>query len=223
MEDRSSLAKHRRQTLGCYRYTRQRWRLLFTFVDWLGYMVVALARALASVFPAARGGSRSRLPSGTSPCRYGSPSENSPHRSRSASGTYRSLPPWEPRRILLIQLDHLGDAILTTAMLPPLRRRYPRATIEVLASPWNRDVFENAPEVDRVHISRTNRFARHGRLGWPLAAVWDGLWLRRRRYDLAIDVRGEFPLALILWLSGARYRLGWNCGGGGFLLSGSPR
>jgi lipopolysaccharide heptosyltransferase II len=121
-----------------------------------------------------------------------------------------------------VQLDHLGDAIITTAMLPLLRRRWPTASIDVLASPWNQAVFQACPEVDRVHLSRVNRFNRGGRWGWMLATIGQGLTLRKYGYDLAIDVRGEFPLALILWLSGARRRLGWACGGGGFLLTDSP-
>ncbi len=56
-----------------------------------------------------------------------------------------------------------------------------------------------------------------------LATLWWGFRLRRLKVDLAIDVRGEFPLALMLWLSGARRRVGWDCGGGGFLLTDSPR
>src|SRR5579864_6092570 len=36
-------------------------------------------------------------------------------------------PAADPRSILLVQLDHLGDAILTTAILPALRNRYPKA------------------------------------------------------------------------------------------------
>src|SRR5882757_7287362 len=31
----------------------------------------------------------------------------------------------DPRSILLVQLDHLGDAILTTAILPSLKSRFP--------------------------------------------------------------------------------------------------
>jgi ADP-heptose:LPS heptosyltransferase len=75
-----------------------------------------------------------------------------------------------------------------------------------------------------VHVSHANRFARNrlARLGWIGALVYWGLRLRFRGVDLAIDVRGEFPLALLLWLTGARVRLGWNCGGGGFLLTHSP-
>lgn len=123
--------------------------------------------------------------------------------------------------VLLVQWDHLGDGLLTTAMLPALRAQYPEASLEVLAAPWNREVFENAPEVNRVHVSHVNRFARGGwlRLGWLAGILWWGLTLRRRQIDLAIDVRGELPMALLLWLSGARRRLGWGCGGGGFLLT----
>jgi len=127
----------------------------------------------------------------------------------------------DPRVILLVQLDHLGDAVLTVPMLSSLRRRYPQASIEVLAGPWNHAVFEAAPEVDRIHVSRVNRFARDARrrLLWIPAVFWWGLKLRRRRVDLAIDVRGDFAIAMMMWLAGARRRLGWACGGGGFLLT----
>ncbi|MHB1038110.1 MAG: glycosyltransferase family 9 protein [Pirellulales bacterium] len=129
----------------------------------------------------------------------------------------------DPKSILLVQLDHLGDAVITTVMLPALRRRWPEASIEVLAGAWNREVFEACPEVDRVYVSHVNRFSRRDRFGWTWATLWWGWFLRRRKFDLAIDVRGEFPLALILRLSGAKHRLGWNCGGGGFLLTQSPK
>ncbi len=127
----------------------------------------------------------------------------------------------EPRVVLLVQLDHLGDAIISTAMLPALRRRYPNARIEVLASPWNREVFEAAPEVDRVLVCGANRFARGSlrRFAWMAAVLWWGWVLRRRKVDLGIDVRGDFPVAVILWLSRAKRRLGWGCAGGGFLLT----
>lgn len=129
------------------------------------------------------------------------------------------MPLGKVRRILVVQLDHLGDAIITLGMLPALRARCPQAEIDVLAAPWNAAVFHASPHVARVHISRLNRFARGHRTGWLWAQCWWGWRLRRHQYDLAIDVRGELPLALLLWLSGAPRRLGWECGGGGFLLT----
>ncbi len=131
-----------------------------------------------------------------------------------------ALPADEARVVLLIQLDHLGDAIISTAMLPALRATYPGASIEVLAGSWNREVFEASPQVDRVHVARVSRFARSAkRLAWIPSTLWWGVWLRRRKVDVGIDVRGDFPAALLLWLCGARRRVGWECGGGGFLLT----
>lgn len=126
------------------------------------------------------------------------------------------------RRVLLVQLDHLGDAVITTAMLPPLREAYPGASIEVLASARNYPLFAACEEIDRVHVAKVNRFASWLPGLWlPAMLAW--AWtLRRRRYDLGIDVRGEFPHALLLFLAGVRRRVGWNAGGGGFLLTDSP-
>lgn len=128
-----------------------------------------------------------------------------------------------PRRILLIQLDHLGDAVLSSGMFAALRREFPLARVDVLCSAWNRELFEALPDVADVHVLATSRFARGGGWSWMLEIVRCGLRLRRKRYDLAIDVRGEFPHAVLMWLAGAKRRLGWRAGGGGFLLSDSPR
>jgi lipopolysaccharide heptosyltransferase II len=133
-----------------------------------------------------------------------------------------------PRRILVVQLDHLGDAILSTGLLHALRQACPQARIDVLAAPWNRAVFDTCPAVDRVHVAPSARFARQapggpGRLRWIAALLRCGWRLRRQRYDLGLDIRGELPHAALLWLCGARRRVGWRAGGGGFLLTDSPR
>jgi heptosyltransferase-2 len=182
----------RRRPLGRYRYVRLRWRVLFAVIDAVGSAVWGIARFLR----------------------------------RSITG-YRAetdLGEFRPRRILLVQLDHLGDGLISTVLLPLLRRRWPEAEIEVLASPSNRAVFEAATAVDRVHVAAVNRFARRRilRWGWLVSLVGWGWHLRRRGVDLAIDARGEFPLALLCWLSGAHVRVGWSCGGGGFLLTHAP-
>ena len=124
-----------------------------------------------------------------------------------------------PKRILLVQFDHLGDAVITTAMFPKLKQRFPGARIDVLAAPWNRAVFDAAPEVEEVSVCAHNRFASEMGLAWIPATIAWGWRLRRQRYDLAIDVRGEFPHNVLLWLTGAPRRLGWSSGGGGFLLT----
>jgi len=131
--------------------------------------------------------------------------------------------PWFPldkvRSILLIQLDHLGDALLTTAMISSIRRRWPQARIEVLAASWNQEIFNRLPEIDAVHVSNVNRFRRPGTWLWPLALPYWSWRLRQHKFDLAIDVRGELPHALLMQLAGCKRRAGWPAGGGGFLLT----
>jgi len=200
----------RKRPLGNYRYVRLRWRVLFTAVDFIGTWLCRFVQVISSA------GKPVRRPS------------KAVEKPRHSNGDGLGRPLYSasgyPRRILLIQLDHFGDAVITTAMLPPLRSRYPEASIEVLASEANREVFEAAPEVDCIHVSTVNRFARRGLtpLAWIAATFRWGLRLRRRNFDLGIDVRGDFPAALILWLCGARRRVGWAAGGGGFLLTDSP-
>lgn len=124
-------------------------------------------------------------------------------------------------RILIVQLDHFGDAILSWPMLAALKQNYPTAQIDILASTTNADLWRLRSEVDRVHVMPCNRFERaaNRKRGWPLAIFRWGWRLRRARYDLAIDPRGELPHALLMWLGGIPTRAGWAAGGGGWLLT----
>ncbi len=133
----------------------------------------------------------------------------------------RPLPSWSaPRKILVVQLDHMGDAILSSPIFPRLRRAYPDARIEVLASPSNRGVFLADPLVDHVHLADRNWFERKPGRRALVSAVWTlGRMLRAHDYDLGIDVRGDILTVLVLTLAGIPRRLGWAMGGGGFLLT----
>ena len=124
------------------------------------------------------------------------------------------------RQILVVQLDHMGDAVLSSPIFPRLRALYPDAAIDVLASPSNREVFEADPEVRRVHLADRNWFDRRPGRRALGSAVWAlGRSLRGHGYDLGIDVRGDILTVFVLALAGIPRRLGWAMGGGGFLLT----
>ena len=129
-------------------------------------------------------------------------------------------PVTDPRRILIVQLDHLGDSVLTSPLIARLKAAYPQAAIDVLASPSNHEVFEADPAVSRVWVAERTWFERHpGRWGL-LRAVWRlGRSIRGAGYDLGIDVRGDVLTVLVLALGGIPRRVGWAMGGGGFLLT----
>jgi heptosyltransferase-2 len=125
-----------------------------------------------------------------------------------------------PQRVLVVQLDHLGDAVLTSPMLAALGAAYPDATIDVLASPSNLEVFEADPHVAHVRLAARNWFERRRGRWALLSAVWElSRALRGSGYELGIDVRGDILTVLVMALAGIPRRVGWAMGGGGFLLT----
>ncbi len=54
--------------------------------------------------------------------------------------------------VLLINLDALGDVLRTTALLPAIRRRYPRARITWLTRSRALPLLEGNPDIDRVLV-----------------------------------------------------------------------
>lgn len=127
---------------------------------------------------------------------------------------------WPPRRILLVQLDHIGDAVLSSSIPAVLKRAFPATEIHALCSPWAAQVFETLPAVDRLEVASKNWHARRAREFSLLPAVV-GLArrIRRGRYDLGVDLRGDFPTIVALWLAGVPVRVGLDCAGGGRLLT----
>lgn len=109
------------------------------------------------------------------------------------------------QRILVMKFLGIGSMILATPMLRRLREAHPDATITFLTLRGHADVVGRLPFVDEVIE------VPHGTLGRLLTSVPRLLLeLRRRRFDLAIDLEFYSRLsALIAWGSGARRRIGF--------------
>ena len=116
--------------------------------------------------------------------------------------------------ILIIRLDDVGEAVITTGFLRELRRGYPEAKITLVVSPLTHPLLELCPYVDEVL-----RFASAP--GTALSAVLEDavmfcyrfLWLKP--YSLAICPRWDTDLAwalLLAYMSGAKERLGYSEG-----------
>ncbi|MBC7186555.1 MAG: glycosyltransferase family 9 protein, partial [Calditrichaeota bacterium] len=106
-----------------------------------------------------------------------------------------------PRRILVSRLRFLGDVVLTTPLLRALRRAFPEARIAYLAESPYIEVLAHHPHVDGLlPLDRQTRAAQLSTLRQ----------LRRAHFDLTIDLFGNARSALLLWLSGARQRIGFD-------------
>jgi heptosyltransferase-2 len=104
----------------------------------------------------------------------------------------------EPRRILILKLWAVGDAIVALPMARALRKRYPAARIDVLCRNRNRAVFQGQPDINGIFM-----------LEPPLLAPFSFSAWNFRRYDLVIDTEPFLNLsALIGFLAGSR-RIGF--------------
>jgi lipopolysaccharide heptosyltransferase II len=120
-------------------------------------------------------------------------------------------PAFQPERILVIRLDLIGDLVMTTTLIRALKRSYPAAQIDLMATPGSASILGNDPDLSQVIPYDPNIWRRPKTLT-RLKNWRDLLNLRKRlharQYDLAISVFGPWA-ALLAVISGASRRLGF--------------
>jgi lipopolysaccharide heptosyltransferase II len=124
----------------------------------------------------------------------------------------------EPKKILLIRLEHIGDVLLTTPAFRALRRRFPKARIDVLVRDFSAPILKNNRNVDKVIIWNAPWLSLIGKHSSWASALRMIRTLCRNRYDLAIDFHGD-PRTIVLASMVAHYRIGFGARGFGFLLN----
>ena len=103
-------------------------------------------------------------------------------------------------KILIIKFGSLGDLLLMTPVLPNLRFYFPDAEIDIFTLKSSRDILIDNPYITRVltYIPGTNT-------SWFLIKN-----IRKKKFDLVIDLYCNPRTAFITYLSGARYKFGFR-------------
>ena len=114
------------------------------------------------------------------------------------------------RRICLIKPSSLGDVIHGLPVLAALRGTYPEAFISWVVSPAYASLLEGHPMLDEVLLFDRAAWGRLGRLPLSVAEVARLVGtLRRRRFDLVVDLQGLLRSGLLAFASGAPLRVGF--------------
>ncbi|MGQ0712238.1 MAG: glycosyltransferase family 9 protein [Gemmatimonadaceae bacterium] len=113
----------------------------------------------------------------------------------------------QPRRILVTQLRRLGDVVLSTALLPDLRRAFPDAALDFLVGDRAAPLLEHHPLIDARLVYDRLRTLRN----------WTEV--RARRYDWVIDPQSSPRTAPLARVSGARVRVGFGVRGWGWVYT----
>lgn len=116
-----------------------------------------------------------------------------------------------PRRILLIRLSAIGDAVMASGLVPALRKKYPDAHLAWLAEPAAASLLRENPDLDEVIVWPRREWAKHLRAGH-----WHTLFgmvramiakLRSRKFDLVLDLQGLLKSGSMAFVTGAPERV----------------
>jgi ADP-heptose:LPS heptosyltransferase len=134
--------------------------------------------------------------------------------------------PEDIHRILVVNLGGIGDFLLSLPALRALKKRYPEATIAFLGVPRTCAIVKDFHLFTEVIVfSAYDENTRAFRLNNLNDLLKFLLWMRKQRFDMAINMRtlvswgSAFKMALLFYAIGARWRVGRNTCGRGFFLN----
>lgn len=118
-----------------------------------------------------------------------------------------------PSRVLIVRLGALGDVVRTLPALGLIRRTWPDASIAWAVEEPASPLLLSHPDLNQVFVLPRRELQRRVRrapwTGWSLISSFVRR-IRSFRPDLAIDFQGSFKSGLVLRLSGAGVRVGFD-------------
>lgn len=116
------------------------------------------------------------------------------------------------QRIALIQPSRIGDIVFSLPTLSGLRQVFPEARISWLVDDRCKDLVEGHPDLDDriiIPFKALETALKNKKWGW----VWKTMAqlrreLRDRSFDLSVDLHGLAKSALLVFLTGAAYKIG---------------
>jgi ADP-heptose:LPS heptosyltransferase len=109
------------------------------------------------------------------------------------------------QRILVVNVNWLGDVIFSSPVFKALKEAYPEARISCMAVPRVRDVLESIPCIDEIIT-----YDEKGRHGNPIAKLKLIMQLRRKRFDIAFLLHRSLTRALLVYCAGIPVRVGYD-------------
>lgn len=114
-----------------------------------------------------------------------------------------------PKKILVIKNDHIGDMIFYSGIFRELKKKYPNAKITAVVSRSNKPIIERNKNVDDIIVMpHGKKFLRNfNKYPSVLSKI------RKERFDIGIDIRGDFlNTFFLLYLGNVKYKIGFYDG-----------
>ena len=106
----------------------------------------------------------------------------------------------EPKNILIVRTDRIGDLILTLPLAGLIKKQYPDSKVSFLVRDYTKNLVSNHPFVDEIIVLKESK----GNV--PLFENVN--IIKQKKFDYCIVVYPRFKISLIVFLSGIKNRIG---------------
>lgn len=111
----------------------------------------------------------------------------------------------DPKRILLVRTDRLGETVLNLPVAAALKQAFARAAVTWMANPTLMELVQGAPGVDRVLAYGGEGGGPWWRRAVSLATSW-----RSEQFDVAVISNATKECHVAAWLAGIPVRVGYD-------------
>ncbi len=131
----------------------------------------------------------------------------------------------KPNSVLIVNGAHLGDVLLSTAILPLIRKMCPDIKIGFVVGSWSAEALQNNTLVDEVYIVDHYRLNRSRKpITEKIRAYIETSHkalkeIRKSQYEVAINLYAKPNIIPLLWIARIPTRIGYIHGGFGSLLT----
>lgn len=128
-----------------------------------------------------------------------------------------------PRNILLVRLDHIGDVVMTSPAFSIMRARFPQANIMLLTNSAGSNLYKDDTRFDQIHVFNWPWHQPKVEEGFSLEKLSE-LYkvirnLRKQKIDIFVDFRGDLRFIFLFGvLTGAKFRMSNSRSGNSSLL-----
>lgn len=118
------------------------------------------------------------------------------------------------RKILVVNVNWVGDVIFSSPIFKALKAAYPQSQISCLAVPRAREILESIPDIDEIIVYDEQGVHRN-----PLAKLRLIHKLSQKHFDAAFLLHRSLTRALFVFFAGIPQRIGYDAKGRGRFLT----
>lgn len=117
-------------------------------------------------------------------------------------------------KILIFDFHLIGDIVMLTAFLEVLRREKPESKIILVAGSWAKLILANTKYVDEIIEYSPLWVKKIRKIEFIRSTVYLIRKLRREKFDIGIEIRGDIRQLFLMWLCNPSNICGYSFTGG---------